>query len=61
MRLDGRRESTNVEDRRGKGGVVKAGGIGLGGIIIVALIYFLTGKAPDPGMLQQMSPGSTTM
>ena len=60
MRLDGRRESTNVEDRRGKGGVVKAGGIGLGGIIIVALIYFLTGKAPDPGMLQQMSPGSTT-
>lgn len=60
MRLEGRRESTNVEDRRGKGGAVKAGGIGLGGIIIVALVYFLTGKAPDPGMLQQMSPSTTT-
>ncbi len=56
MRLDGRRESTNVEDRRGKGTVAKAGGIGLGGIIIVGLIYLLTGRAPDPGMLQQMAP-----
>ena len=56
MRLDGRRESTNVEDRRGKGTVAKAGGLGLGGIIIVGLIYLLTGRAPDPGMLQQMAP-----
>lgn len=60
MRLDGRRESTNVEDRRGQGGAVKAGGIGLGGLLIVGLIYLLTGRAPDPGMLQQMSPGTTT-
>ena len=61
MRLDGRRESTNVEDRRGKGTVAKAGGLGLGGIIIVGLIYLLTGRAPDPGMLQQMAPsGSNT-
>ena len=61
MRLEGRRESSNVEDRRGSGGAVKAGGIGLGGIIIVALIYFLTGKTPDPGLLQQMTPsGGTT-
>jgi predicted metalloprotease len=45
-----------VEDRRGKGTVAKAGGIGLGGIIIVGLIYLLTGRAPDPGMLQQMAP-----
>ncbi|MBP5573318.1 MAG: neutral zinc metallopeptidase [Bacteroidales bacterium] len=56
MRLDGRRESTNVEDRRGRGMVAKAGGLGLGGIIIVGLIYLLTGRAPDPGMLQQMAP-----
>ena len=60
MKLDGRRESTNVEDRRGKGGsVVKAGGLGLGGIIIVGLIWLLTGKAPDTEALQQMT-GQTT-
>lgn len=59
MKLDGRRQSTNVEDRRGKGGI-KAGGLGLGGIIIVVLIYFLTGKAPDSNMLQQMAPGNNT-
>ena len=32
MKLEGRRESTNVEDRRGKKTVAAAGGIGLGGI-----------------------------
>lgn len=41
MRLDGRRESSNVEDRRGKGG--KAAGLGLGGIVIVGLITLLMG------------------
>ena len=41
MRLDGRRESSNVEDRRGSGG--KAAGIGLGGIVIVGLITLLMG------------------
>ena len=59
MKLDGRRESTNVEDRRGKGGAVKAGGLGLGGILIVGLIWLLTGKAPDAEALQQMT-GQTT-
>ena len=43
MRLEGRRESTNVEDRRGKKTVAAAGGIGLGGIIIYLLISFLGG------------------
>lgn len=42
MRLTGRRESTNVEDRRGMGGGAKAG-LGIGGIIIVALMTFLSG------------------
>ena len=41
MKLDGRRESSNVEDRRGSGG--KAAGIGLGGIVIVGLITLLMG------------------
>ncbi len=60
MKLDGRRESTNVEDRRGKGGAVKAGGLGIGGIIILGLIYLLTGKAPDTQVLQQMTQGTGT-
>ena len=42
MRLDGRRESTNVEDRRGMSGG-KAAGMGIGGIAIVAIITLLMG------------------
>ena len=34
MKLEGRRESSNVEDRRGQRTVAAAGGIGLGGVII---------------------------
>ncbi|MCR5014935.1 MAG: neutral zinc metallopeptidase [Bacteroidales bacterium] len=60
MKLDGRRESTNVEDRRGKGTVAKAGGLGLGGIIILGIIYLLTGKAPDPSVMQQMTQGGAS-
>ena len=41
MRLDGRRESSNVEDRRGGGG--KIAGLGLGGVIIVGIITLLMG------------------
>ena len=41
MKLDGRRESTHVEDRRGSGG--KVAGMGIGGIIIVAIITLLMG------------------
>ena len=58
MRWQGRRQSRNVEDRRGMGagyggGPVRLGGLGLGGIIVVlALGYFLTG---DPlGLLTDM-------
>ena len=42
MKLDGRRESSHVEDRRGLSGGGKAG-IGLGGIAIVAIITLLMG------------------
>ena len=44
MKLDGRRESSNVEDRRGMSTGTKLGlGGGLGGIIIVALMTFMQG------------------
>ncbi len=44
MRLDGRRESRNVRDIRGKGG--KTAGIGLGGLVIIGLITWLLGGNP---------------
>lgn len=47
MQLDGRRQSSNVEDRRGRGTVKKAGGIGLGGLIIVGLVTLLMGGDPS--------------
>lgn len=47
MQLDGRRQSSNVEDRRGSSTVAKAGGLGLGGILIVGLISLLLGQDPS--------------
>lgn len=44
MRLDGRRESRNVRDVRGKGG--KAAGLGLGGLLIAGIITLLLGGNP---------------
>uniref|UniRef100_A0AB33JFH7 Neutral zinc metallopeptidase n=5 Tax=unclassified Prevotella TaxID=2638335 RepID=A0AB33JFH7_9BACT len=43
MRLSGRRESNNVEDRRGMSGGTKAGIGGIGGIILIAIITFMSG------------------
>lgn len=45
MKLDGRRQSTNVEDRRGSSAKT-VGGLGLGGIIIVGLLTWLLGGDP---------------
>ncbi len=45
MKLDGRRESTNVDDRRRMSGGAKAG-MGIGGIIIAMLIAYFTGGNP---------------
>ena len=42
MRLNGRRESTNVDDRRRLSGKT-AGGLGIGGIIIAALVMWFSG------------------
>lgn len=56
MKLDGRRESTNVEDRRGRKTAAAAGGIGLGGIIIYLLISLLGG---DPSQVMQMNQTQT--
>ncbi|WP_296121930.1 neutral zinc metallopeptidase [uncultured Porphyromonas sp.] len=44
MRLDGRQESSNVEDRRGRR--VKGASMGIGGLIVVGLITWLMGGNP---------------
>ncbi|MBD5328588.1 MAG: neutral zinc metallopeptidase [Bacteroides sp.] len=46
MRLDGRRSSSNVEDRRGISGGKVAGIGGIGGLIITALVIWLAGGNP---------------
>lgn len=43
MRLTGRRESNNIEDRRGKSITNIAGIGGIGGVIIIVLITLLSG------------------
>ena len=56
MRWQGRRESGNVEDRRGnsRGGLIAGGGIG--GIVIALLIYFLGGDPSQVMNMQQSAP-----
>lgn len=43
MRLSGRRQSDNVEDRRGMSSGAKAGIGGIGGIILIAVITLMGG------------------
>ena len=47
MKWKNARQSSNVEDQRGNGGMV-GGGIGIGTLVIGAIIYFMTG---DPSAL----------
>ena len=45
MRMDDYRESDNIEDRRGSGGV-GVGGVGIGGVILALVISYFTGINP---------------
>ena len=54
MDLNGRRQSTNFEDRRGKGSGAKIAGLGGGGAIIVAIIMLLMGRNPSE-VIQQVA------
>ena len=58
MKLDGRRESTNVDDRRGMKTSTKAG-MGIGGLLIAGLLTLLLGGDPSE-LLQQLSGGGAT-
>lgn len=60
MNLNGRRQSTNYEDRRtSSGSGKKIAGLGGGGAIIVAILYFLLGGNPSE-VLQQVGSGIVT-
>lgn len=48
MKPEERRESTNVEDRRGKSGERKAS-LGIGGMIVVGLLMWIMGGNPLDG------------
>ena len=54
MKLDGRRESTNVDDRRRGGGKKIAGG-GIGAIILAVIIAYFTGG--KEGAFQALTEG----
>lgn len=54
MKLNGRRESTNVSDRRGMSAGKAAGGIGIGGIIIAMIFAYFTGGNPLEVALQNI-------
>ncbi|MBS7318112.1 MAG: neutral zinc metallopeptidase [Candidatus Cryptobacteroides sp.] len=54
MKLDGRRESTNVQDRRSSGGRMMAGG-SIGVALIGALIYLLSGGRIDPSAIEGLT------
>lgn len=58
MRWQGRRESGNVEDRRGssRGGLIAGGGIGT--IVIALIVYFLGGDPTQVVNLQQQQAPS---
>jgi uncharacterized protein len=46
MRWGGQRESSNIEDRRGMGPARTGAGLGLGGLVLVLAVSFLTGTNP---------------
>ncbi|SFC18204.1 hypothetical protein SAMN05443252_10278 [Bacillus sp. OV322] len=59
MKWKGRRESSNVEDRRGMGGKTLVGG-GIGGIVILLLVTLLGGNPSDllNGMMNAPESGT---
>jgi predicted metalloprotease len=58
MQWRGRRQSSNVDDRRGiSGGGIAAGG-GVIGLVIYLLYTFLGGGGGDPSSIPQMIPGT---
>jgi predicted metalloprotease len=59
MKWMGRRESSNVDDRRGLSGGALAGGGGIAGVVIYLLYTFLSGGSVDTTEIaRQVQPGA---
>ena len=58
MNLTGRRESSNVDDRRGRRGG-KIAGVGIGGAIIIGIICLILGKNPADVINNSQLTGGT--
>ncbi len=58
MRLEGRRESKNVDDRRGR--TAKTAGLGIGGLIIAGIIALFMGGDPSSVLRQMASSNMQT-
>jgi predicted metalloprotease len=56
MRWSGREGSSNVEDRRGMGGLGRGPTLGCGGLLVVGVIALLTGA--DPRQILQLLTGA---
>lgn len=60
MKWIGKRESTNVDDRRGISGGAVAGGGGILAVLIYFVSTFLTGDKPDPSQIPSLNPKQQT-
>jgi predicted metalloprotease len=61
MRWQGRRESSNVEDRRGRSSGMRMGvGGGIGGLALLLLVSWFTGADPGELMSSLQQPASST-
>lgn len=54
MKLEGRRQSSNVDDRRQHSAAGKAGGLGILGVIVYFAISLFSGNGVDLGALQSV-------
>ncbi len=62
MRIDDDRESDNVEDRRGGGGMGRAGGLGIGGVLLALVASYFLGIDPRTllGVAESVQGGQQT-
>ena len=57
MDIEGRRQSSNIEDRRGRGPVRTGVGIGVGGLLVLVVLSFMgVDVRPLLGVMQQQAP-----
>jgi predicted metalloprotease len=63
MRLDNEQESGNVEDRRGRGMPMRAGGVGIGTIVLALAVGYFFGIDPATviGVAKQMQGGAPVL